>query len=79
MNTPDATDITRIRILNLWDEGKDTYDIAQEIGCSESVVANHLARLFGKTQPHPKFVSESQQENQRLRAGLRDLRARRPA
>jgi DNA-binding NarL/FixJ family response regulator len=79
MNTPDATDIMRCRILNLWDEGKDTYDIAQEIGCSESVVANHLARLFGKTQPHPKFVSESQQENRRIREGLRDLRARRPA
>ena len=37
-------------ILNLWESGKDTYDIARELGVHESVVYNALARLTGETE-----------------------------
>jgi DNA-binding CsgD family transcriptional regulator len=34
-------------ILDLWNNGKDTYDIARELGVHESVIYNELSRLNG--------------------------------
>lgn len=50
MNAADRTHIARAQILNRWNEGKDTFEIASELGCHESVVANYLARLTGETE-----------------------------
>lgn len=53
MNLDDRLDITRVRILNLWNEDKDTSEIAEIIGVHESVVYNALAKMCGKTEPAP--------------------------
>ena len=38
-------------ILDLWDKKKTTLEIAEIIGCHESVVYNALARLGGEVMP----------------------------
>lgn len=59
MNITDRADITASRILDLWDQGKGTFEIASELGCHESVVANYLARLTGETEPAPQWIRRS--------------------
>jgi hypothetical protein len=43
------------RILDMWDSGTGTYDIAKSIGCHESEVYNMLARLAGETEEATAF------------------------
>jgi transposase len=54
MKLDDRLDISRSQILNLWNEGKDTSDIAAIIGVHESVIYNALAKMNGKTLPAPE-------------------------
>lgn len=54
MKLDDRLDISRARILNLWNSGHDTSDIAEIIGVHESVIYNALAKMSGKTLPAPE-------------------------
>jgi transposase len=47
------------RILVLWDEGKNTAEIADIIGVHESVVYNTLAQKSGTTEPAPEKRTRS--------------------
>ncbi|NTG86179.1 helix-turn-helix domain-containing protein [Agrobacterium rhizogenes] len=51
MTFPSASTPNTKLILDLWNEKKTTLEIAEVIGCHESVVYNALARLGGEVMP----------------------------
>lgn len=69
--------------LDLYRAGYDTAQIAQlepyRARVTEAEIYNEIARLKGKTEPHPDARSKSSADNARVRAGLREIRERHSA